>query len=374
MPRSEGISIFPASSRKPGPQYCPQYTDQPGPNLPSLAIANPIIFPNIDTQAYRSEKRADSDQSYGSLRSLPSKSSPTTSYRPRGLSSAMLRSPNASDHLRRIHVTRVRYCRKRHGGEKFLIFNIFDSALHRVSNTLVLDHNGRHQVDRRDSDAPQESAGCSTVIWRPMSLLRWCLEKTTLRPGRFYVSNMPREEHFLSQAGFGDYETLDILNLSTDPAFSLDHLLVLAESLTSPSRFLHPSAIKSPDWYPISVWKSMQLVPKYIDNDEPLVGVAPDNVLLVKVLGNHSDNLRKYRNKVIHRQQSEDADQAVSEKRQREIEAELERSRREIEFQRLETDRLGRERDGLAQEQREMRAELEKLRRKMATDVYPHRR
>lgn len=307
MSRYEVLSVFPSKSRTPQPQYCSEYTDQPRPNLPSLAIPSPVVFPNISTQVDRNEKRADSEQSSGSIGSLPSKSSPTTSYRPRKLSNAMLKSPNASDHLRRIRMMKVRYCSKRHSGEKFLIFNIFDSALHRVSNILVLDRNGRHQVDRRDSDASQESAGCSTLIWQPKSLLQWCLERTTIRPGRFYISNMPKEGHSLSQTGFDDYDTLETLNLSNDPAFSLDHLLVLANSLTSPLRFRHPSAIQSPDWYPISVWEAMKLVPKYIDNNEPLAGVAPDNVLLVKVLGNHQDNLRKYCNKVIHRQQVRNA-------------------------------------------------------------------
>ncbi|KAF8593853.1 hypothetical protein BDV93DRAFT_582028 [Ceratobasidium sp. AG-I] len=233
-----------------------------------------------------------------------------------------------------------------------------------VSNMLILGRNGRHEVVRSDSDA-QQSTSCWSLMWRPKSLLRWCTGLTSLRPGRFYVSNVAREGTFLSQAGFSNYETEESLSWSTDPAFSLDHLLVLASSFTSLSRFRYASAMQSPDWYPMSLWEAIRQLPTYIESEEPAAGVVSDNVLLTKTLAKHPDNMRKYRNR------SEDSDRGVSDRRQREIEMELDRSRGQIELQKLESRRLGQERDALAQEQREMKAEIEKLRRKLASDVYP---
>ncbi|KAF8593710.1 hypothetical protein BDV93DRAFT_529645 [Ceratobasidium sp. AG-I] len=368
MPRDDGHSNFNFPSFSSQPQYCQDFTARPAPNPTSLAAVNPIVFPNINTQVSPTEKRSGSDYSDDSVHSLRSPVSPTLSYRPRTLSYAMLNSPNANDHLRRIHVTSARYCKKRAGGERFIIFHIIDSALPQVSNILILGRNGRHEVVR--GNAQQQSAGCCTFVWRPMSLLRWCIGRTSLRPGRFYVSNTKKEESFLSQAGFNDYEMEESLSWSIDPTFSLDHLLVLASSLTSLSRFRHPSVMQSPDWYPISLWEAIRQLPRYIESEEPIVGVAFDNVLLANALAKHPGNMRKFHNRVISRQQSEDSDRAVSDRRQRDIEAELERSRGQIELQRLESHRLGRERDALAQEQQEMRIEIEKLKQKLASDVY----
>ncbi|KAF8594132.1 hypothetical protein BDV93DRAFT_516017 [Ceratobasidium sp. AG-I] len=179
-----------------------------------------------------------------------------------------------------------------------------------------------------------------------------------------------REGPFLSEAGFSNYEMEESLSWSTDPTFSLDHLLVLASSLTSSSRFRYASVMQSPDWYPMSLWEAVRQLPTYIESEDPVVGVVSDNVFLANALAKHPGNMRKYRNRVISRQQSEDSDQAVSDRRQREIEAELDRSRGQIALQRLESQRLGRERDNLAEEQREMKMEIEKLRRKLASDVY----
>lgn len=289
-------SGFPPSSSK--PRYCTHITDRPAPNPTSLAAANPVVFPNINTQVDSTKKRSGSGYSDDSIHSLRSPISPTLSYRPRKLSNMMLKSPNANDHLRRIHVTRARYCRKRDDGERFIIFNIIDSALPQVSNLLILGRNGRHEVVRKDTP------GCSTLVWRPMSLLRWCIGRAKILPGRFYVSNVNREESFLSQAGFSSYDTADDFNWPTDPTFSLDHLLVLASSLTSLSRFRHPSAIQSPDWYPIALWEAIRHLPRYIESENPIVGAVSDNGLLASTLAKHAGNMRKYRNRVISLQQA----------------------------------------------------------------------
>ena len=298
----DNSSNFPFPSSTPQPLYCTNYTDKPAPNPTSLAAANPIVFPNINTQIYSNEKRNDSGYSYDSPQSPRSPASPASSYRPRTLSTMMLKSPNANDHLRRIHVTRARYCKKRDNGERFIIFHITDSALPQVSNMLVLGRNGRHEVGPRYSNT-QQSTGCWSLIWRPANLLRWCTGRTSILPGRFYVSNLNIEESFLSLAGFNGYDMVDSLSWSADPTFSLDHLLVLASSFTSLSRFRHPSTMQSPDWYPILLWEAIQHLPRFVEGEEATIELGSDKLFLASTLAKHPDNMRRFHNRVISRQQ-----------------------------------------------------------------------
>ncbi|KAF8593717.1 hypothetical protein BDV93DRAFT_612151 [Ceratobasidium sp. AG-I] len=364
--------ISPMSSGFPGdslPLYHSPYAAQPDPDPTSLAAVNPIVFPNVSPNAHIQEKHRDSTETppISPSSTRRSRSFSTASYRPQELSNLMLKSPNASDHLRRIHVTTTQLCKKRDTGRRFIIFHIIDSALHHVSNTLILDRNVRRDGEIDVFDESQHTSRCWALRLHSLNLLRSCLGHSTLRPGRFYVSQLNEEQEFLNDAGFGIYETVETLHLSAQQGFSLDNLLVLASSLTSPLRFRHPQAIQSPDWYPSSVWGAMKLVSEFIQKEQPLPSplrapaVERDTVLLERVLAKHADNLRKYRHKVICRQQSQDSNQGVLEKRQREIEAELERSHREIENQKHVADQLQKESEILAQQRQELNEQLQKL-------------
>ncbi|KAF8593851.1 hypothetical protein BDV93DRAFT_582024 [Ceratobasidium sp. AG-I] len=329
----------------------------------SLGTPNSIVFP-----MYRRNDSTNSKESKTSMFSrmplitLKPLTSPQVSYRPHQLSKSMLKSRNSSDHLRRIHITSSQYCRQQTNGQEFILFSVLDSALPKISNWLILDRNGRRVVKNDSSNESQHIAQCWSFN------LQSLLERMQ-PPGRFYISNVKDEQEFVEQIGLSSYKVEHELTLTSDPAFSLDHLLVLASGLATPLRFRYPSATQVSDWYPKSMWEAMQLVSEFIQNEEPLPmplqlrDHSMDAALLEKVLAKYANNLRKYRSKVMRHQQREDSDPAVQEKRHRETEAEVERHTREIENQKKESLRLEQEREILAREQDEMRAEIARLRR-----------
>lgn len=302
------------------PIFCPHITHDPGsaPNPSPVYSTNPnrIIFPVPDAFAQRGE----STNTYNSSKSIwPKRSLKTTrsqddsfarhSYRPKQLCKKMLLSENASDHLRRIHVATCRYFERQDNGHQFVMFSVVDSAFPDVSNFLILDRNGRHTSDSDDSSTWHHTARAWMSKLLPVDLARSYVGRSSLRPGRFYVSDATQEEEFLKQIGFGPCKLRDTLNLPTDQAFSFEQLLVLASSLASPLRFRHPYAMRSPDWYPQSMWEAMRLVSDYIQREEPLPiplrlrSSTAEPRLLERVLAKYGDNLRKYRNQVIRRQQ-----------------------------------------------------------------------
>ncbi|KAF8593896.1 hypothetical protein BDV93DRAFT_581942 [Ceratobasidium sp. AG-I] len=349
----------------------PTYTQGPipaipdhddAPELPNLGNPNDIVFPMYRRDA--STYSVVSNSTGRSMKHLLFKPPPTSSqpsYRPHQLSKLLLKSENSSDHLRRIHVTKSQYCRKRTSGQEFIVFSILDSALPRISNWLILDRNGRSAMKDSDSAESQNIAQCWTFNFQTV------LDRLQ-PPGRFYISNVKEEQAFIEQNVFGEYEVQHELFLPSDPAFSLDHLLVLASGLATPLRFRYPNAIEHLDWYTKSMWEAMQLVSEFIQNEEPLpvpLQLRDHNInaaLLERVLAEYANNLRKYRSKMMRRQQREDLDPAAQERRHREVEAEVERHIQEIENQRNESLRLEQEQERLNQEQEAMRAEIERLR------------
>ncbi|KAF8602947.1 hypothetical protein BDV93DRAFT_545074 [Ceratobasidium sp. AG-I] len=350
----------------------PTYTQGPilaipdhddAPELSTMGNPNDIVFP-----MYRRNASADSEASNStgrSMKHLLSKPPPTSSqspFRPHQLSKLLLKSENSSDHLRRIHVTKSQYCRKRTSGQEFIVFFVLDSALPRISNRLILDRNGRRTIKDNGSAESQH------IAQRWACNLQGVLER--LQPlGRFYISNVTEEQAFIEQNVFGEFEVQHELILPSDPAFSLDHLLELASGLATPLRFRYPNAMQFLDWYPKSMWEAMQLVSEFIQNDEPLPvplqsrDHSIDAALLEKVLAKYADNLRKYRSKVMRRQQREDSDPAAQERRHREVEAEVERHQQEIENQKKESLRSEQEQERLYREQEDMRAEIARLRK-----------
>ncbi|KAF8594133.1 hypothetical protein BDV93DRAFT_180559 [Ceratobasidium sp. AG-I] len=341
----------------------PENDGDPDQEPASLGTPNAIVFPMY--------KRNDSTDSKASKYSALSKvflipqknpTSPQLSYRPYQLSKSMLKSENSSDQLRRIHITTSQYCRHNPSGQEFIIFTIFDSALPKISNLLILDRNGRRVMKNDGSDESQHIARCWSFNLR-------ALFDYMKPPGRFYISNVKEEREFIELNGFDNYDVKHKLTLCSEPAFSLEHLIVLASGLATLLRFRHPKAIQPFDWYPKLMWEAMQLVSEFIQNEEPLPAPLQsrlgglDAVFLEKVLAKYADNLRKYRSKVMRRQQRQDSNPATQEKRHRETEAEVERHNREIENQKKESLRLEEERARLAREQEEMKAEIARLRR-----------
>ncbi|KAF8594135.1 hypothetical protein BDV93DRAFT_611976 [Ceratobasidium sp. AG-I] len=363
------------------PIFCPHITHGPS-NSPDPAPAystkpNPIVFPPSDVPAQQrgdSTDTCDSSKSNRSRKASKSARSHNTtftgnSYRPNQLCKKMLLSENASDHLRRVHVTNCRYFERQDNGHQFVMFSVLDSAFPNVSNFLILDRNGRHTSTSVDSGAWHHAARAWVSKLLPIDFVRSCVGHPSLRPGRFYVSEVTREDEFLAQIGFGQCNLQDTLILPTDQAFSLEQLLVLASSLASPLRFRHPNAMRSPDWYPQSMWEAMRLVSDYIQKEEPLPtplqlrNPMTEPRLLEKVLTKYGDNLRKYHNQVIRRQQKEDSNPEIAKNRQAEMDRESARHEQAIQAQKEESFRLSKERELLAQEQQKLREEIEELRR-----------
>lgn len=281
----------------------------------------------------------------------------------------MLKSENANDHLRRIHITKSQYCRARDNGQEFIVFSVADSALPHITNLLILDRNGRRVARTDGTDDAQHIARCWYFNLR-------ALVDRVQPPGRFYISPVKEEQEFFSQTGFDGRDVVTELTLPSDPAFSLDHLLVLASGLATPLRFRYPKAMQPLDWYPKSMWEAMQLVSEFIQNEEPLPvplqlrDASMDGALLEKVLAKYADSLRKYRSQVMRRQKREDSDPAVQEKRQLEVEAEVERHNQEIEKQRKESERLQQESEMLVREKQMMLDEIERLKGTAEKTVY----
>lgn len=287
-----------------GPMSAPPDNDQHLDSEPaSLGTPNSIVFP-MHKRSESKDSNASKSSAFSRMPLIGSKqpSSPRLSYRPHQLSKSMLKSENSSDHLRRIHITTSQYCRQQTTGQEFIIFSVFDSALPKISNWLILDRNGRRVLKKDESDESQHIAQCWSFN------LRSLIERVQ-PPGRFYISNSKDEQEFIQQNGFSNYKVERELTLPSDPAFSLDHLLVLASGLATPLRFRYPNATQPVDWYPRSTWEAMQLVSEFIQNEEPLpvplqsrVGTM-DAAFLEKVLAKYADNLRNYRSKVMRRQQ-----------------------------------------------------------------------
>lgn len=332
---------------------------------PNQGSPSPIIFPMY--------QRSDSEDTKASKSTILSRMlllsprdppSPQSSFRPHELRNSMLKSENANDHLRRIHITTAQYCRTRNNGQVFITFSVSDSALPRMTNLLILDRNGRRVAKPDGTDDAQHIARCWAFDLRSLA-------ERIQPPGRFYISPVKEEQEFFSQTGFDGHDVVSELTLPSDPAFSLDHLLVLASGLATPLRFRYPQATQARDWYPKSVWEAMQLVSAFIQNEEPLPAplqlrdATMDGALLEKVLAKYADNLRKYRSQVMRRQQREDSDPAVQEKRQLETEAEVKRHNQEIEKQKKESTRLQQESERLAREKQEMLDEIERLKGKI---------
>ncbi|KAF8593712.1 hypothetical protein BDV93DRAFT_612147 [Ceratobasidium sp. AG-I] len=365
---------------EPKPIFCSHITHGPGSAPDSVPVyfakPNPIVFPSDSLAQQRGESTdtCKSSKSHWSKKSSKSTRShdnsfAKTSYRPNQLGKKMLLSENASDHLRRIHITDCRYFERQDNLQQFIMFSVLDSALPNVSNLLILDRNGRHTSTSTDSSAWYHAARVWVSKLLPIDFVRSCVRHPSLRPGRFYISDVTREDEFLAQIGFGKCNLLETLVLPTDQAFSLEQLLVLASSLASPLRFRHPHAMRSPDWYPQSMWEAMQLVSNYIQKEEPLPtplqlrNPMTEPRLLEKVLTKYGDNLRKYRNQVIRRQQNEDSDPEIARSRQAEMNSEKARHEQAIQAQKEESVRLSKERELLAQEQERLREEIEKLRK-----------